>query len=263
MEEECAVIFATLLSVVVGLAAVGCSSSDDSSSGASGSGGVAGTSGGATNHGGSSGSAGSNNAGTSNAGTGGASAGSGGTGAGQAGSAAVTPGGSGGTGSAGAPDETAGAAGEGTTTPQACNTVDNAASALTAVTIQQSAGTVPTLAQGTIQSGTYYLSAVTLYNGGTTAVGTVSATAQVSVNDHTVTINSVDSLGQLNTIVIVMGTPTSALPVSITVECSSDISFQADVGNDVKTTTSYGVTGDTLIVYTSGTKLFRTFTLHA
>lgn len=254
---------ALVLSVAVGLAAAGCGSSDDSSSGGSGGGASGAPSGGTTNHGGSSGSSGSSSAGTSGASAG--TGGSGGTsGSGQGGSAGATVGGSGGAASAGAPDETAGAAGEGTTTPpQACNTLTNAPEA-TPVVIQQSAAAAPTLAQGTIQSGTFFLTGVTVYNGQTGPEGvSVSATAQVSVSDHTVTINSVDTLGQRNTIVIVTGTPTSAPPVSITVDCSDDTSFAADVGKDVTATTSYGVTGNTLSVYTSGTKILRTFTLNS
>jgi hypothetical protein len=242
-----------ILSVLVGVAAaVGCSSSDNSS-GAGGSagtlageGGESGAASGGTTNGGS---AGEGSVATAGALNGGAADGGAANGGAADGGAANVGADAGAAGLA----ETAGAGGA---VSAACNSVVQAAPSLT----ETSTTTLPVLAQGTIQAGTYYLTSLGIHanvSGVTLSTAPYEETVVVTVSGNTATLNEISSSGGedpgTSTMEIVMGAPTTAAPTSIIAKCSQNDIYDGVVGQELKTILSYGVTGDTLTLLIAGT----------
>jgi len=215
---------------------IGTSGSGGANAGSGGASGSAGSSGGTAGTSGSGGTAGTATAGTSGSGGKGGASGAGGSG-----------------GSAG----TSGSGGSGGTGGAACNTVVQAAPN---VTPTNNAGTPPTLVQGTIKAGTYYLTQETYYPGAPAhALTAVASTAKVTVAGLVATIEVVEGTTRF-TITITMANPSTNPPTEEKLICTSNQALTGAPGT-VTGGLTYTATTTTLSVYSVPLKLLTVYTL--
>jgi hypothetical protein len=132
--------------------------------------------------------------------------------------------------------------------------VTNAAPAITST---DQAGNVPALAQGNINTGTFYLTQMRYYDGAPAHTnGQVQSTLQITVVGQLATIQGIEN-GQTFTLTIVMATPSTNPPTAVNVVCTTSAALFGPVGSITANFDYDG--GNTLDLYIPSLRLRRRY----